>query len=82
MPSVCAVPYCTTNKKNGPKASTFKVPSDKIKLKIWENAIPGVRFLRSSHRICEKHFKEEEIARKWVAFNKNREVVQEVSIYK
>jgi len=55
----CCVPFCKTEYKS----STFGIP--KASLDLWENAL-GMK-LKANFRICQKHFKEEDIIRTWVS---------------
>lgn len=53
----CCIPLC--NNFN----STFGIPKNAHTL--WENAF-GVK-LKPNHRVCEKHFKKEDIIKTWVS---------------
>ena len=72
MPNSCIVPKCKINYKSSKvKLSIFKVPNDEIVRKKWENAIFGMNKLNPRHYVCEKHFSEECIRRKFVDIEYN-----------
>ena len=72
MPNSCIVPKYKTNYKSSKvKLSIFKVPNDEIVRKKWEDAIPGINKLNPRHYVCEKHFPEECIRRKFVDIEYN-----------
>lgn len=78
MGKVCAVPKCS--KLNKTKRSLFKVPSDDIDRKKWAAAMPEIKNLRASHFICEIHFDEAFINRKYVRYDANGRLIAQVSI--
>ena len=81
MPS-CAIPKCENSKRNVKKNySSFKVPTDESLREKWIAAIPYVNNLRSSQVICELHFPENCILRKWISYNKDGSIIAEVHIY-
>ena len=83
MPNRCVVPGCRTRDSNSTlvKRSVFKVPTDKIILKKWEAAIPDIAKLKPGHHVCERHFDEKYIIRKFVKYDKDGKLIAEVSIF-
>ncbi|XP_043283154.1 uncharacterized protein [Venturia canescens] len=78
MTKPCAVPQCKTGSRGFKiKRSVFKVPSNSERLKKWQSAIPN-RQLTSSHFVCEKHFEEKYILRKYIKHDTNGQVIAEV----
>ncbi|XP_054922900.1 uncharacterized protein [Dermacentor andersoni] len=65
MPGKCCVPRCNGNYKTGPKVHVFSFPKiDKVR-KAWIRAIPRENLVVSANsRVCERHFKTEDIVRK------------------
>jgi len=53
----CCVPNCIGN------GSTFGIPKNAINL--WQNAL-GIE-LKSNYRVCEVHFKTDDIIKTWVS---------------
>ncbi|XP_071641090.1 uncharacterized protein [Temnothorax longispinosus] len=77
----CAVPNCKTGYKSLKiKSSFFRVPTNSERLKKWQAAIPGKKLI-PSHLVCEKHFEEKYIFRKYIKHDANGKVIAEV-IYK
>ncbi|XP_011863356.1 PREDICTED: uncharacterized protein LOC105559571 [Vollenhovia emeryi] len=75
MPKWCVVPNCKTVSK----CSIFRVPKDIVTLKKWEQVIPGIIKLDQTDRVCEKHFKKEDIVREWVKLDANGQVITRVA---
>ncbi|XP_046604636.1 uncharacterized protein LOC124297541 [Neodiprion virginianus] len=74
----CAVPTCNTGRKSvKEKCSVFKVPSKRELREKWIAAIPGIFYLKSSQFVCEKHFPERFIRRKWIKYDANGRIVAE-----
>ncbi|XP_046411774.1 uncharacterized protein LOC124175492 [Neodiprion fabricii] len=74
----CAVPTCNTGRKSvKEKCSVFKVPSKRELREKWIAAIPGIFDLKSSQFVCEKHFPERFIRRKWIKYDANGRIVAE-----
>ena len=75
----CTVPNCPTNKnkKNTDHISTFKVPSDEDEREQWRLNL-GIPILRSSHRICEKHFDENFIIKEWIQYDNDKKIIVQV----
>uniref|UniRef100_A0A182PP54 THAP-type domain-containing protein n=1 Tax=Anopheles epiroticus TaxID=199890 RepID=A0A182PP54_9DIPT len=61
----CYVYGCDRRHKDDPKRAMFIVPKDPEKFEEWRQVLPAHRPLRSHDRVCEKHFKPEEIQRDW-----------------
>ncbi|XP_071569448.1 uncharacterized protein [Temnothorax nylanderi] len=81
MSKYCAVPNCKTGYKSlKMKSSYFRVPTNSERLKKWQAAIPGKKLI-PSHLVCEKHFEEKYISRKYIKHDANGKVIAEV-IYK
>lgn len=81
MTNSCAVPTCDTGRKAiKEKRSTFKVPTDIELRNKWTAAIPGILQLMPWQFVCEKHFLECYIRRKWTKYDDNGRVIAEVSI--
>lgn len=59
----CSVPSC--KEKRDEKKSTFSIPKDVKLLCLWENSL-GFKLKRTS-RICELHFKPEDVIKTWVS---------------
>ncbi|XP_071641540.1 uncharacterized protein [Temnothorax longispinosus] len=79
MPKRCAVPGCNTNKKLCNKNySVFNVPSEENLREKWAAAIPGIQYLKSHQYICERHFSDEWVVRKWVKHDADGEIIVEV----
>jgi len=57
----CCIPFC-----NEFNSSTFSVPKNVFH--VWQNSL-NIK-LKSNSRICEKHFKKEDIIRTWVSGSK------------
>ena len=82
MPNRCVVPGCRTGDRNSTvKRSVFKVPTDKIILKKWESPIPNIAKLKPQHHVCERHFEEKYIIRKFVKYDEHGKLIAEVSIW-
>lgn len=82
MTKGCIVPRCQTGFKSVKKKySVFKVPSDNEKRKNWLAAIPGITQLKQSQFVCEKHFEERCILRKWIKQDSNGRIIVEVSFF-
>ncbi|XP_033216889.1 uncharacterized protein LOC117172786 [Belonocnema kinseyi] len=81
MPFACSVPKCEGNSyRFKGKRSTFKVPSDPILRSEWESCVPGVIFFRSTARICEWHFPEENIIRECVKHDQEGRLIFRVPL--
>ncbi|XP_041768189.1 uncharacterized protein LOC121591573 [Anopheles merus] len=61
----CYVYSCDRRHKGDPKRTMFNVPKDPEKFEEWRAALPLHRPLRLHDRVCEKHFKPEDIQRDW-----------------
>jgi len=57
----CCIPFC-----NQINTSTFSIPKNTFN--VWQNVL-NIK-LKSNSRICEKHFKKEDIIRTWVSGSK------------
>lgn len=76
----CAVPMCDTGRQSvKEKRSVFRVPSNIERRQKWIAAIPGISHLMPSQFVCEKHFLERYILRKWIKRDLNGRVIAEVS---
>ncbi|XP_075551353.1 uncharacterized protein LOC142584904 isoform X4 [Dermacentor variabilis] len=65
MPGKCCVPRCNGNYKTGPKVHVFSFPKADEVRKAWIRAIPRENLVVSANsRVCERHFKAEDIVRK------------------
>ncbi|XP_071572941.1 uncharacterized protein [Temnothorax nylanderi] len=79
MTKPCIVPKCKTGFKSLKiKRSVFKVPTHSERLKKWQAAIPSKK-LTSSHYVCEEHFEEKYILRKYVKHDANGKVIAEIA---
>jgi len=54
----------------------FKVPSNIEQYRKWIAAIPGIVDLKPSQFVCEKHFEERHILRKWVKYDNGRVIAE------
>ncbi|XP_030760392.1 zinc finger protein 813-like [Sitophilus oryzae] len=64
MPFSCSVPNCRGNYRGGPKVSAFIFPKNDELRKKWLTAIKRDNFTpTSSSRVCELHFRNEEVER-------------------
>uniref|UniRef100_A0A182KFE7 THAP-type domain-containing protein n=1 Tax=Anopheles christyi TaxID=43041 RepID=A0A182KFE7_9DIPT len=61
----CYVYACDRKHKDDPKRAMFNVPKDPEKFEDWRLALPIHRPLRPHDRVCEKHFRPEDIQRDW-----------------
>ncbi|XP_012286827.1 uncharacterized protein LOC105703201 [Orussus abietinus] len=78
MTKPCIVPKCKTGYiSSKKKCSVFKVPSYEPLRKQWEIAIPGILFLKSTQFVCEKHFEDKCIIRKYIKHDANGRVIAE-----
>ncbi|XP_043278765.1 uncharacterized protein [Venturia canescens] len=76
----CVVPTCNTGCKSiKEKRSVFKVPSNIELRKKWIAAIPGIIDLMPSQFVCEKHFLECYIRKKWTKCDSDGRVIAEAS---
>ena len=81
MPSSCVVPGCRTGYESlKVKRSVFKVPFDEINLRKWVAAIPDIEELKPFHFVCERHFEEKYIIRKYARRDHRGKLIAEVSI--
>ncbi|XP_024878830.1 uncharacterized protein LOC112459099 isoform X2 [Temnothorax curvispinosus] len=78
MPSGCVVPSCVTNKYSTGKRSTFQVPTDENLRAKWIASIPGVESLRSTQRVCEKHFEEHFILKEFIKYDNSGKIIAQV----
>ncbi|XP_008202293.1 uncharacterized protein LOC100678353 isoform X1 [Nasonia vitripennis] len=80
MPSACAVPSCKTGKSNKLKQrlSIFKVPNNDDLRKKWENAIPDVSSLKTTQYVCERHFEEQYIIRRYIKQDNEGNVIADI----
>ena len=78
MPPVCAVPDCKSGSNCRKKYSLFKTPKNLELRKKWEKAIPGVTELKQRQLICEKHFKDKYIMKKFVQRDYCGNIISEV----
>ncbi|XP_071649996.1 uncharacterized protein [Temnothorax longispinosus] len=76
MTKSCAVPMCKSRNYSAKKCSLFKVPSNIEQCKKWIAAIPGIVDLKPSQFVCEKHFEEHHILRKWVKYDNGRIIAE------
>ena len=64
MVYTCCIPGCTSgyrSNKSSEKVSLFRFPKDKLLQKKWISAIPRKDWnLTNAHRVCAKHFCEED----------------------
>lgn len=73
MPFRCCAPSCSGNYGYGdaPKVAVFSFPEDENIRKQWVKAIPRADFTPSkSSKVCELHFKKEDIIRDVTTLNK------------
>ncbi|EAT47268.1 AAEL001600-PB [Aedes aegypti] len=62
----CVVPKCDYKNKHNPKRAMFNVPiKDPDLLKQWQAVLPVRRPLKEFDRVCDQHFREEDILRYW-----------------
>lgn len=78
MPSYCVVPNCLGN-KSGKKLSQYTPPNE-VYCKKWANAI-GVPSLKRSHRVCERHFKEECVVKYYIKHDNDGKIIIKVIIF-
>ncbi|XP_071634247.1 uncharacterized protein [Temnothorax longispinosus] len=76
MTKSCAVPMCKSRNYSAKKCSLFKVPSNIEQCKKWIAAIPGIVDLKPSQFVCEKHFEEHHILKKWVKYDNDRIIAE------
>ncbi|EZA46797.1 hypothetical protein DMN91_011996 [Ooceraea biroi] len=78
MTKSCAVPNCKTGYKSiKQKCSVFKVPRNVEQFKKWQVAISGIE-LKQSQFVCEKHFEEQYILRKWIKRDCDGRIIAQV----
>ncbi|KAG8225618.1 hypothetical protein J437_LFUL004189 [Ladona fulva] len=77
----CFVPYCKSGYNTCQDVvAMFSCPNDPVSLKLWSEAIARQdRPLRSTDCICEKHFREEDILRSWIAYDKSGKEIMRVN---
>jgi len=56
---------CVLNCPSKKTKSTFSVPKDEYRLKVWEENL-GIPF-KTKSRVCEMHFKSQDILNEWVS---------------
>lgn len=80
MVNKCFAPNCTSGYKSNPeKFSLFKGPSDTLRLEKWRQAIPRAdRLFTDKDFLCEKHFEEHFILRRWRGEMSSGELVLDV----
>ncbi|KXJ83677.1 hypothetical protein RP20_CCG004429 [Aedes albopictus] len=62
----CVVPKCDFKNKQNPKRAMFNVPiKDPDLLGKWQKVLPVQRPLKEFDRVCDQHFREEDILRYW-----------------
>lgn len=62
----CVVPKCDFKNKQNPKRAMFNVPiKDPDLLSRWQEVLPVQRPLKEFDRVCDQHFREEDILRYW-----------------
>jgi THAP domain len=67
MPSCCWAPGCTSGyRSNSDKRHLFKVPSDGDRLALWKRRIPRDGNLLPKHYICDIHFEEHFVLKKYI----------------
>ncbi|XP_046746176.1 uncharacterized protein LOC124411225 isoform X2 [Diprion similis] len=79
MPRSCVVPKCKTGYKSFKvKRSVFKAPSNVELFDKWKAVLPeGVR-LTATKFVCERHFREEDIVRRYVRFDQSGRKIADV----
>lgn len=75
MPSNCIVPNCVGNKSRK-KLSLYTAP-DEIFCQKWADAI-GVPNIKRSHRVCERHFKEEWVIKDYIKHDNDGNIIIKV----
>ena len=71
----CAVPKCETNKsKRSQKTPLFRVPIDNEMREKCRQSI-GIRTLRSSQRVCAKHFDDNLILKECTKFDQDGNIM-------
>ncbi|XP_033360887.1 uncharacterized protein LOC117239439 [Bombus vosnesenskii] len=78
MSPVCAVPDCKSGSNCRKKYSLFKTPKNLELRKKWEKAIPGITELKQWQLICEKHFIDEYIIKKFVQRDYCGNIISEI----
>lgn len=77
MTNCCVVPNCKTGYRSlKVKRSVFKVPRNEGLSTKWKAVIPR---LKKSSFVCERHFKEEDIIRKYCKYDQNGRKIAEVN---
>src|SRR6218665_1193954 len=67
MPNSCWATGCTSGyHSNGEKRHFFRVPSDSRRLAVWKRLIPRDGNLTSKHSLCDKHFEDRFILKKYI----------------
>ena len=61
------------------KRSTFQVPTDENLRAKWIASIPGVESLRSTQRVCEKHFEEHLILKEFIKYDNSGKIIAQVN---
>ncbi|XP_048514715.1 uncharacterized protein LOC125501817 [Athalia rosae] len=84
MSKTCAVANCPTGRKpTDERKALFRVPSNSSLRKQWERAVPGYGdsiSLKKSQFVCERHFAEQDIARKFRKRDSNGKIIAEVTL--
>lgn len=67
MPTTCWAPGCTSGyRSNNDKRHFFKVPSDSERLTAWKRHIPREGNLLTKHSLCDLHFEDQFLLKKYV----------------
>lgn len=68
MPNTCWAPGCKSGYPSdpGPQKHFFKVPKDSERLILWRRKIPREGMLKPSHFLCDLHFEDQFILKKYV----------------
>src|SRR5688572_23793678 len=67
MPNSCWAPGCTSGyRSNSDKRHFFKVPSDSERLAVWKRHIPRDGNLLTKHSLCDIHFEEHFVLKKYI----------------
>lgn len=79
MPKICAVRNCKTGTRGvEEKRSLFRVPMNEEHRKKWEAAIPGNGQLKLTQSVCERHFLEKHVHKKWIKVDTMGQIIAQV----
>ena len=79
----CIIPGCKSGyDSSSERVSLFGVPKDDELRAKWVSVIPTTKIpITGAHTICEKHFLDSDIERRYIHRDKNGKIIANVSIF-